>query len=140
MATVKWVNAKKGGLKMGAKMKAGDAASDFVLVNDGTDMVTVSAVNANGDLLDISAVATLTPAPVSSDPTIIAVDPPVGMTYVEHAVGPLSTPGTPITVTIVATWNDGSKGPFTFVASDDVVADPNSPTGITIVHGPVVTH
>src|SRR6516164_5649326 len=91
-------------------LAAGAAVVDFILQDNGDDTCTVYGVDQAGNRADISAVATLTPAPASSDPSVVAVDPPSGMTFKIHAVGPTSTPGSPVNITVTATWNDGSKG------------------------------
>jgi len=106
----------------------------FVLVDNEDSTCTVYGVDSKGNQVDISGVATLTPPPTSSDTTIITVDPPQGMTFVMHAVGPLTTPGSPVKVTAVATWNDGSEGPFIFTLPVEVTA--GTAGAITIVPGP----
>ena len=118
--------------KMGAA-----APADFVFVDTGNDTLTVMGVDSAvpPNPVDISAVATLTPAPTSSDPTKITVAAPTGMTFAMSAVGPLTVPGTPVVITAVATWNDGSLGPFTGTLNVDVVAGPAG--GIVIQPGPV---
>jgi hypothetical protein len=108
------------------------AVVNFQLQDNGDDTCTVLGVDAGGNTADISAVATIV---VTSDaPTILTVDPPVGMTFAMHAVGPLGAAN----VTAVATWNDGSKGPFTFTLPVTVVAGPA--TGVVIVPGTPTVH
>ncbi len=136
MAKPKATTVKKSSLRGASPKKASAGATvDFQFVDNGDSTCTVLGVDAGGNTLDISAVATLTPAPTSSDTALVTVDPPSGMTFAMHAVGPLSTPGTPVNITAVATWNDGSIGPFTFTLPVDVIA--GGPTGIQIVPGPV---
>lgn len=117
-----------------AKAKAAADVLDFVITDDGSSVCTVYGVDARGAQVDVSALATLTPAPTSSDSTKITVDPPSAMTFAMHAVA-VTTPGSPVSVTATATFNDGSRGPFTFTLPCDVVA--GGVTGITIQPGPV---
>ncbi len=87
------------------------AAGDAVELEYDQDFknVTVFGADAAGNRAPIDAVATLTPPPTSSDTSVLAVDPPSGpVTFAAHGVKP-----GPAVVTIVATWNDGSIGPFT---------------------------
>lgn len=109
---------------------------DFVIADNGDDTCTVHGVSGAGNAVDISAVAKL--AVTSSDPTTITVDAPVGMQFAMHAVGKLTVPGTPTNITVVATWNDGSRGPFTFVLPVDV--QPGPATGVVIVPGTPTSH
>jgi hypothetical protein len=132
MPTIKLVK-KSAQKKPAARAAAGAPAVDFVLQDNGDDTCTVLGVDAAGNSLDISGVASLTPAPTSSDTTVLTVDAPIGMTFAMHAVGKLSTPGTPVVVTAVAAWTDGSKGPFTVTLPVDVTAGPAG--GVVIVPG-----
>ena len=132
MANIKLV--KKSALKK-TSAKAGPVV-DFTLADNGDDTATVWGTDAAGNLADISAVATI--AVTSSDTTIITVDPPSGVTFAMHATGKLSTPGTPVNIAVVATWKDGSIGPFNFTLPVDVVAGPVS--GVIIVPGTPTSH
>lgn len=109
---------------------------DFQFIDNGDDSCTVFGVDGAGNQADISAVATL--AVTSSDTTVVTVDAPTGMTFVMHAVGKLTAAGSPIQITAVATWNDGSLGPFSFSLPVDVVAGAIS--GVTIVPGTPTMH
>ncbi len=120
------------------KAPKGFKALNFQFQDNGDDTCTVFGVDASGNQLDISAIATLTPAPTSSDTTILTVDTVSGMTFMMHAVGKLSVPGTPVVVTATATWNDGSAGPFTFSLPVDVIS--GGPVGILIVPGTPTVH
>jgi hypothetical protein len=111
----------------GAPRKAA-TGTDFIIQDDETGTCTVFGVDSTGAQVDISAVATL--AVTSSDPTKLSVAAPVGMTFAETAVA-VSMPGTSVVLTAVATWNDGSLGPFTITLPCDVVAGPV--TGLVIV-------
>jgi hypothetical protein len=129
---------KKSSLKAKAAPHRVGAApvADFVFVDNGDDTCTVNGLDSVGNPVDISTVATLT---VTSDTVgTITVDPPTGMTFAMHAVGPLSTPGTPVQITAVATWNDGSLGPFTFTLPVDVIA--GAAGAIVIVPGTPTVH
>ncbi len=77
--------------------------------------------------MDISDVATL--AVTSANPSIITVQPPVGMTFVANAVGPAGTGD----VEAVSTWNDGSKGPFANTLHGEVKAGPVTGTVVEFV-------
>jgi len=123
--------AKKGApLKAGPPLKAGDKVGAF-LVHVGDDgLCTVVGVDAHGNESDISAVATLSPPPSSSDSATISVDPPTGMAFKQHALGRVTAPGETVKVTATATWNDGSIGPFTFTLEEEV--GPGTVSGIKI--------
>ena len=131
------VSIKKGSPTVkAAKLKAGAAVVDFVIQDNQNSTCTVNGVDAAGNAVDISSVATI--AVTSSDPTIITVGPVTGMTFTMTAVGSLSVPGTPVGISVVATWNDGSVGPFSFTLPCDVVAGPAS--GVVIVPGTPVAN
>lgn len=125
--------ARKGkpGMKAGPA-KVGDVQDTFVLVDNGDDTCTVLGVSKAGNEVDISSVATLA---VSSDNTgVLTTDPPTGMTFAMHAVGPVGHANVNATVT----WNDGSIGPFDATLPVDVIA--GGPTGVKIVPGTPTTH
>jgi hypothetical protein len=146
--SVRLHKAHKGHCPPCQKAHVGASVVNFVLQDNGDDTCTVFGVDAAGTQLDISAIASLTPAPTSSDTTAVTIDAPVGMTFTIHSVVPVPTPlpapGTIIghsDITATATWNDGSLGPFTFTLPVDVtVAPPGGPTGIIIVPGTPVIH
>lgn len=135
MAKVSLVKKSASAGKKVMKASPGVKLGEFQIQDNQDSTCTVFGVDAAGAQLDISAVATLTPAPSSSDPATVTVDPPTGMTFVMHAVGPLTTPGTPVLITAVATWNDGSIGPFTFDLPVEVQKSPSAIGGIVIVPG-----
>jgi hypothetical protein len=91
----------------------------------GTNDVPVPPITG----IDISAVATLA---ISSDnAAVVSVDTVSGMSYTLHAL----TAGS-ANLTAVATWNDGSVGPFTVVVPCSVAS---AVDGIQLVLGaPVV--
>jgi hypothetical protein len=93
-------------VKKGAKAKFGAVASDFTIQDNEDGTFTVLGKDAAGfGGIDISGVATLT---VSSDnAAVLTVGVISGMTFPVSAVAP----GT-CNLTITATWNDGSIGPF----------------------------
>lgn len=126
---------KKSAMKMKSAPhgKAGPAV-EFVFADNEDSTCTVWGVDAGGNQLDIAAVAKLDPAPSSMNAAIVSVDPPAGMTFKMHAVGPLTIPGTPVNIDVEATWNDGSLGPFAFTLPCSVVAGPAG--GIVVVPGP----
>jgi hypothetical protein len=123
---------KKSSLKGAPPAKAGPgkpagAPGDFILIDNEDDTCTVQGADAAGNPVDISGVATITAT--SDNPAILTVDPPQGMTFAMHAAGPLGG----ATVSVVATWNDGSVGPFTASLPVDVQA--GGATGLRIVPG-----
>jgi len=122
---------KKSALRM--KGAAGPAkAGEFILVDNEDDTFDVMGADSVGNPVDISAVATIT---ASSDNTsVLTVDPPTGMSSAMHAVGPLGSAN----VTVVATWNDGSLGPFTAALPVSVVAGPAN--SVVIVPGTPTVH
>ena len=138
MAKPKVVLLKKGHGKKIMKAAAAGPVQDYAFVDNGDNTMTVMGTDAAGNLVDISAVATLTPPPTSSDPTLITVDAPIGMTFAQHAVGKLSVPGSPVQVTATATWTDASQGPYAFTLPEDVVA--GAVTGVAIQPGVPTLH
>jgi len=131
----KWSVMKKGAMRMGASMKAkmGDPAPvAFVLVDNGDSTFSVMGADAVGNAVDISSVASL--AASSDTPTVVTVDPPTGMTFGVHAVGPIGS----AKISVTATWNDGSLGPFS--AEVDVTTATGPAGSIVVTPGPVTTH
>lgn len=128
MANVKLVKKSKlAGAAPPKKAKAGDPPLvNFQMQDNQDDTCTVSGVDAAGAAVDISGVASLSVA--SGNPAVLTVDSPVGMTFTMHGVAP----GT-ADVTVTATWNDGSTGPFTFVLPTTESGSPA--TGITVTPG-----
>lgn len=117
----------KGALFSASKAKAGDPPpAGFSLNDNQDDTFTISGVTGSGSTVDISAVATI--SVTSSDTSVLSVDAPTGMTGTVHGL----KAGT-ATVTIVATWNDGSVGPFTITV--DVTVSQSPVTGIVISWG-----
>ncbi len=124
---------KAQGLKKMARGAKGDLIASFVLLDNEDDTYTVSGIDAASNPVDISAVASLTPAPTSDNTSVLTVDAPgaapANMTFAVHAVGPLGTAN----VLATATWNDGSLGPFSFTLPTTVQAGPAG--GIEIIPG-----
>lgn len=118
------------------KANKGAAVVAFNLQDNGDDTFTVLGTNAAGNTLDISTLATLTA--VSDTPATVTVDPPVGMTSAIHAAVPAPKPGATANITLVATWNDGSVGPFTITWPIGITA--GGATGITVVPGTPTVH
>ncbi len=133
MAAPKVSIVKKSAAKKAAKGGKPAAVVDFVFVDNQDDTCTVNGLDSVGNPIDISAVATL--AVSSGDLTVITVDPPTGMTFAMHATGKL---GTAVGITVTATWNDGSVGPFSFTLPVDVVVGPA--TGVILVPGVPTSH
>jgi hypothetical protein len=122
---------KKSAVKKATGVKAGPVVN-FNLVDNGDDTCTVLGVDKAGNPAPIDTLATIT---VTSDNTaILTVDPPVGVTFAMHAVGPLGSAN----VTAVATWNDGSVGPFTFTLPVTIVA--GAVSGVVIQPGTPTVH
>jgi hypothetical protein len=116
--------------KTAAKSAKGAAAPvAFQLIDNQNDTCTVMGVDSAGNQLDISSVATLTPAPTSDNTAVLTIGAPTGMTFNMKAVGPTGSAN----VTATATWNDGSIGPFSFTLPVNVSAAPAG--GIVIVPG-----
>ena len=134
--SVKLMKATKGAAPRTVKsLKVGAAApGDFVLFDNQDDTFSVEAVDAAGNPLDISSVATL--GVTSSDTSKMTVDAPTGMTVAGHALAP-TVAGSPITLTFTATWNDGSVGPFSFVLPVDITG--TVATGLTVTPGTPTT-
>lgn len=127
--TVKLVK-KSAGLKKATAPVHGPVktTTDLLLFDNQDDTATVQGVDAGGNPVDISSVATITVS--SSDTASLTVATPVGMTFSFSALKP-TVVGTPVNVTVTATWSDGSVGPF-------VVTLPVDITG-TVATGLVVT-
>jgi len=122
VSLVKKSSAKKVSKGSGAKA----AGTAFIILDNQDDTCTVQGVDAGGNPVDISTVASLS---VTSDtPAVLSVDPPNGMTFAMHGL----TPGN-ANVTVTATWNDGSIGPFTFVLP--VACSGSAATGIVVTPG-----
>lgn len=101
-----------------AKAQSGaKAEGDLFSINDlGSGKLSVTGHDANGvGGIDLSGIATLTAT--SSDPSVLTVDAPVGMTAQCKAVK-----AGRVTISLVATWNDGSIGPFAIDVTAEVVA------------------
>jgi hypothetical protein len=126
MAKFKCNLARKGAKMAGAvAAKGAKATGDLFTITDlggGTLSVTGhDAAGAGG--IDISNVATLT---VTTTDGTVSVDPPVGMTCTVHGV----KPGT-ATLTVTATWNDGSIGPFSIAVTATITT--SAVTGLDVV-------
>lgn len=113
------------------KAKVGDAAPvEIQLLEDEAGGLTVFGITAGGKQADISGVATLTAT--SSDPTVLEVGAITGahVAYQGKKVGTAD-------LVLVATWNDGSIGPFTITVHSTESQDPNNKiTGIGVVLDP----
>ena len=126
---------KKGkGVQAAPKAKAGDVGPAIVLLDNQDNTFTVLGTTKGGNQVDISALATFNPAPVSDNTGVLTVDPPVGMTDAFHAVGPVGSAN--IDFTIV--FNDGSIGPFPITLPATVSAGPVS--GVTVTLGTPTSH
>jgi hypothetical protein len=99
----------------------------FTIVDNEDCSFEVFGQDAAGNQIDISSVASLA---VSSDTvSVLTVSTPTGMSAIMTAVGPAGT----ATLTLVATWNDGSVGPFTI--SWPITVQAGGVTGLTVVPG-----
>lgn len=110
------------------KMGKGAAPQGFNLADNGNGTYTVQGTTQGGNNVDISAVATL--AVSSATPAIAAAALTTGMNFSVTAATPAPAIGATVAVTLTATWNDGSVGPFTIVVTYTVIASPV--TGITV--------
>lgn len=124
--------AQRGAAVGAVQAKVGDVADSFVLEDNQDGSFTVFGVSKAGNKVDISSVATL--AVTSSDPAIVTVDAPEGMRVATHAVGPTGS----VTLTITATWNDGSVGPFSIDLPGTVMGGPVS--GLIVDFGTPTSH
>ncbi len=128
---------KAPGNKAVAPLKASAAAViGFDLQDNGDLTFTVYGTDATGAQVDISDVATLTA--MSSAPPVVTVDPPTGMSSAIHAATPAPAPGATVVISLTATWNDGSIGPFTIDWPQTIVA--GGVTGITVKPGTPTVH
>jgi hypothetical protein len=121
-----------------SKLKAGSPVPvQFNLQDNGDATFTVLGVDAAGNTVDVSTVATLT---ASSDNTAtVTVDAPVGMTSAIHApTAPAPAVGATANVTLTVTWNDGSVGPFTITWPISIGG--SAVSGITVVPGTPTVH
>lgn len=113
----------------GSFAAVGDPVAEFIFFDNEDSTCEVFGVSKGGNQSDISQVATL--AVVSADTSKVTVDAPIGMKFKMSAVGPVST--TPVNISVTATWNDGSLGPFVFDLPVTVQAGPAN--SIVVVPG-----
>jgi len=101
--------------------KKGDTLVSFTIVDDPgkPGSYIVMGVDAAGDLLDISGVATITATDDGSGNVTTTVTGPVNFAVQGNKITPA---GSPATVSLVATWNDNSVGPFPATCSFTVTA------------------
>lgn len=104
------------------------ATGVFQLLDGGSGTFTTMGVNQAGEQVAIDSVATET---VTSDNPSLIVGTPAGMAV---SLTPPTTGSGTAQVTWIATWNDGSVGPFTFTAT--VNWDGGKITGITVNQNP----
>lgn len=104
----------------------------FILQDNQDSIVTVTGVDSAGNDVDISGKVTIDAQ--SSDPADCGIEPiPSGSTsFTVHGLHP-TQPGSVI-ITVKATWNDGSVGPFTIDLPVDIKG--SVATGLTAVFGP----
>lgn len=120
------------GMKAHSPLPKGETLASFGILDNGNGTITILGTDAAGNHFDISAVATLSPAPTSDAPAVVTVGPPTGMTFpVAAATSPPPAVGATATITATATWTDGSNGPFS--ASFLETIQPGPVTGIIAV-------
>jgi hypothetical protein len=126
MAKFKCKLAKKGMMAATPAKAGAKATGDLFTITDlGGGTLTVTGHDAAGaGGIDLSGVATLTV--VSSDVSVLTIDPPSGMTATCHGVKPGQ-----VTLTVTATWNDGSMGPFTIDVTASVTQGPATGLDVT---------
>lgn len=107
-------------MKASGPFKAGTVITVFNLVDNGSGSYTVMGVDAAGNQVDISSVATL--AAVSDTPAVIAAGVTSGMTFSVTAGTPPPAIGASAKITLTATWNDGSVGPFSTTVTGTIQA------------------
>lgn len=119
--------------KMAANnMKADPGAFGLVVGNPNGTQVTIMGTRANGETVDISGVASL--AVTSSDESVATA----AVSGMQYNISLLKAGD--VTFHVVATWNDGSVGPFSIDDPCSVADAPPGPvTGLVATHGtPVV--
>lgn len=119
--------ARKGATMAGpTAAKNAKATGDLFTITDlGSGKLTVTGHDASGaGGIDLSSVATL--AVVSSDPSILTVDAPSGMTAQCKGVK-----AGHVALTVTATFTDGSIGPFAIEVGAEVTS--RTPTGLDVV-------
>lgn len=125
MSSVKCIQSGSKAGSLAVQKAAKDPTPD-ILIDNQDQSFTLNGVDSQGASVDISTLATITAESDNTD--VITVDPPAGMTVQGHAV----LPGT-ATITFVATFNDGSIGPFTVDLPVTVTA--GGPTGLIVTPG-----
>lgn len=120
-------------------MPKGAGTTTFNIQDNGDETFTIMGETGSGNVVDISTVATITAT--SSDTAIVTADvpDPTKTTFGAHAATPAPKVGDKAKVTIVATWTDGSVGPFTLELEFTIQAGPVTglvavPTGTPTVH------
>ena len=115
----------KQGLKATRKAKAGEPVGEFTITNDPNkpNGFVCYATNAAGDVLDVSATATIQ---TSDDGTGVATTTTTGAVTFEVQGNKQGS----ATVTVTMSANDGSFGPF--VGECGFTVNPGGPTGFTV--------
>jgi hypothetical protein len=115
----------KQGLKPKRKAMAGDPVNEFTITNDPNtpNGYICYATNAAGDILDVSATATIATADDPSGNVTSTVTGATTFTVQGNKQGAA-------TVTVTMTANDGSFGPFT--GDVGFTVNPGGPTGLTV--------
>lgn len=115
--------------------------TQFGLMDNGDCTFTVFGLDAAGNQIDISTVATMS---CSSDNTaVVTVDTPTGMGSAMHTpTNPAPQIGQTANISVVVTWSDPTTAPpgspFNFTLP--VTIQPGAVSGITIVPGTPTTH
>jgi hypothetical protein len=115
----------KQGLKPTRKAKTGEPVGEFTITNDPNNPsgYICYATNAAGDVLDVSATATIATQDDASGTVTSTVTGAVTFTVQGNKQGQG-------TVTITMTANDGSFGPFS--GDCGFTVNPGGPTGFTV--------
>ncbi len=138
MAQVTWKLIKASALKKLTAPKAAGPLTGFGIVDNGDQPYTMVGTDAAGNHIDLSAIASLTPAPTSDNVAVVTVDPPVGMSFTAHAATPAPAVGATANINGTVTITDGRSGPFGFTLPETIQAGPVS--GVIPVPGVPTSH
>jgi hypothetical protein len=134
MAKMKFVAfVKNKAMAKPAAAKPGASTGNFQLLDNGNGTATVTEIDTAGNPIALDPAAVLTVASSDTAGTFVKVGAVTGATFPFTPVS-LTAPGTPVVLTVTATWptNPPAGSPFTATCAVDVVSNPNAPAGIAI--------